>query len=640
MNSINSLQLSKDKNPEKVISEEGSQEEQEVIVPLIKKSYGVRKSEILYSQYQTVPLRILFFASVFLVCYCYSIDGITRNNLMLYATSSYRNHSGFTTINVLTAVIGGVSQPIYARLSDRFGRVEILIFSIIFYSMGTVIQSQAYGFNRFAAGSVIYQLGYNGLRDMLWFLLADFTNLNWRLVSSFIPATPNLINTWVGGDVMASVRRRFSWQWGIGMYAFVFPLSCIPLLGCLAHMIYRARNNEEWKQLNHEFVQLFNKQNFKKSFINLFWEIDFVGMILFMVSLSCILVPFTIAGGVRTQWQRAAIIVPLVIGFVLIPIAIVWEAKFAKAPIMPLQLMKDRGVWAAICIAMLVYWIRDMPGEALYTVLVVGLNSSTKAATRITRLFVFVGTSVGLVLGLIVTRIRRVKPFIVFGSLTLFGAMGILLHYRGSLDGINHKSVTDGIIGGLCLMGFGAGLINFTTRVAISTVTNHEYMAVMISFYLASYSIGSAIGSAVVGAIWTQRMYDTILRRMNDLGLPNAQELAQDVYESPFDFIKEHTWGTPTRIAVVLAYSEIQRILCIVGLALCAPMLFVTLCLRDHKLESVQSLEEGERYAGNGKQVDVVVNRYDDDIILNYLKKLVGIKKKEKKPTESNGEPY
>lgn len=36
MNSINSLQLSKDKNPEKVISEEGSQEEQEVIVPLIK----------------------------------------------------------------------------------------------------------------------------------------------------------------------------------------------------------------------------------------------------------------------------------------------------------------------------------------------------------------------------------------------------------------------------------------------------------------------------------------------------------------------------------------------------------------------------------------------------------------------------
>ena len=106
MNSINSLQLSKDKNPEKVISEEGSQEEQEVIVPLIKKSYGVRKSEILYSQYQTVPLRILFFASVFLVCYCYSIDGITRNNLMLYATSSYRNHSGFTTINVLTAVIG------------------------------------------------------------------------------------------------------------------------------------------------------------------------------------------------------------------------------------------------------------------------------------------------------------------------------------------------------------------------------------------------------------------------------------------------------------------------------------------------------------------------------------------------------
>ncbi|RCK59047.1 Siderophore iron transporter 1 [Candida viswanathii] len=640
MNSDNSLQLSKDKRPEKVISEEGSQEEQEVVAPVVRKSFGVRKSEILYSQYQSVPMRIIFFASVFLVCYCYSIDGITRNNLMLYATSSYRNHSGFTTINVLTAVIGGVSQPIYARLSDRFGRVEILILSILFYSMGTVIQSQAYGFNRFAAGMVIYQLGYNGLRDMLWFLLADFTNLNWRLVSSFIPATPNLINTWVGGDIMASVRARFSWQWGIGMYAFVFPLSCVPLLTCLAHMMYRARNNEEWRLIHREFRDLFNRQNYKRSFVKLFWEIDFVGMILFMVSLSCILVPFTIAGGVRAQWQRAAIIVPLVIGFLLIPTAFVWEAKFARAPLMPLQLMKDRGVWAGICIAMLVYWIRDMPGEALYTVLIVGLNQSTKAATRITRLFVFVGTSVGLVLGLIITKIRRLKPFIVFGSLTWFGAMGILLHYRGSLDGVLHKSSVDGIIGGLCLMGFGAGLINFTTRVSISTVTNHEYMAVMISFYLASYSIGSAIGSAVVGAIWTQRMYNTILRRMNEAGLPNAQELAQDVYESPFDFIKEHVWGSPARIAVVLAYSEIQRILCIVGLVLCAPMLFVTLCLRDHKLESVQSLEGGEIHESKGHQVDVVVNKYDDDIILNFFKKLFGIKKKEKKQADPTAQPY
>lgn len=55
------------------------------------------------------------------------------------------------------------------------------------------------------------------------------------------------------------------------------------------------------------------------------------------------------------------------------------------------------------------------------------------------------------------------------------------------------------------------------------------------------------------------------------------------------------------------------------------------LCLRDHKLESVQSLEGGEAHDIEGKKVDVIVNKYDDDIILNYLKKLFGIKKKEEK---------
>ncbi|KAK6878186.1 Siderophore iron transporter ARN1 [Candida tropicalis] len=638
MSSENPILVPNKKEPEK-INPELSQKDSSSSAPttdtpsVIRKSFGVRRVELLLRQYESIPLKILFFISVFFVCYSYSIDGVTRNNLMLYATSSYRNHSGFTTINVLTSVIGGISQPVYARLSDRFGRVELLIFSIILYVVGTLIQSNAYGFNRFAAGSVIYQLGINGVRDMLWFVLADSTNLNWRLVISFIPATPHLINTWVGGDVMASVRSKFSWQWGIGMYAFIFPLSCVPLLGCLTHMIFRARKHEDWKQLNREISQQFKRSNIGGLLVSLFWEVDLVGMILIMVSLCCILVPFTIAGGVRTIWQQASIIVPLVIGVLLIPGTMIWEAKYAKSPILPLPLIKDRGVWASICIAMLVYWIRDMPGEALYTVLIVGLNQSTKAATRISRLFVFVGTLTGIGVGLVVTKVRKLKAFIVFGSFIWFGAMGILVHYRGSSNGFNYKSAVDGIIGGLCLLGFGSGFINFSTRVAISTVTNHEYMAVMISFYLASYSIGSGIGSAVVGAIWTQRMYSVVLDKMNDLNIVDAPEKAQYVYESPFEFIEEpeNAWGEPARVAVVLAYSQIQRILCIVGLCLVVPMLFCALCLRDHKLESVQSLEGGEAHDIEGKKVDVIVNKYDDDIILNYLKKLFGIKKKEEK---------
>ncbi|RCK66706.1 Siderophore iron transporter ARN1 [Candida viswanathii] len=596
-----------------------------------RKSLGVRRSEILLAQYNSVPLKIVLFVSVFFVCYCYSFDGITRRNLTFYATSSYKNHSGFTTINVLTSAIAGVSQPVYARLSDRFGRIELFGFAVLLFVVGTLIQSQAYGFNRFAAGSVIYQLSINGMRGILWFILADSTNLNWRLVISFIPAAPHLINTWASGDVMAKVLEDYSWEWGIGMYAFIFPLSCLPLICCFAHMYIRARKLDEWKQLNKEISEQFKRSNIRGLFVSLFWDIDLVGMLLIIVSLCCILVPFTIAGGVSSKWQNASIIVPLVIGFALIPVTMFWETKYAKTPILPLPLMKDRGVWAAIGISMLVFWIRDMPGATLYTIFVVGLNQSPKSATLITRLNVFVDTLAGIGVGIIVTRVRRLKAFIIFGIFVWFGSLGMLVHYTDVMSTETYKSVTRGLIAGLCLLGFGCGFINFPTRVAISTVTNHEYMAVMISFYTSSYFISSAIGSAVLGAIWTQRMYSVVLEKMNSLNVPNAPELAKYAYQSPFEFIREpgNAWGQPPRVAVVLAYSEIQRILFIVSLSLIALLLVCALCLRDHKLESVQSLEGGEAHDVDGKQVDVIVNKYDDDIIFDWLKKVFGRKKKD-----------
>ncbi|KAL6452035.1 SIT1 Siderophore iron transporter 1 [Candida maltosa Xu316] len=585
-----------------------------VAPPVTKLSFGIRKAEFLTAQYNTIPLRIILLISIFFVAYAFSLDLVLRGNLTLYATSSYRNHSGFTTIGVYTAVIGGITQPVYARLSDRFGRFEIFIISIVLYSVGTIIQSQAYNFDRFAVGSVLFQIGLQGVRDMLQVILGDFTNLNWRLVTSFIPVTPHLINTWAGGDVMQVVLAKYSWQWGIGMWSFIFPLSCIPLVCCYVHMLMKVRKEEGWHELNREIREERNK----RLVITLFWEVDVIGMVLIMVSLACMLVPFTIAGGTKSQWQKASIIVPMVIGVVLFPCFILWEARFAKSPILPLPLMRDRGVWAPICIAMLVYWVRDMPNEFIYTVLVVGMNTSVKAATRIARLFVFVGTSTGLVLGLVVSRVRRVKIFIVFGSMVWFGAMGILIHFRGSQDGVEYKKYVDGVIGGLVALGFGASFINFPSRVAISTVTNHEYMGVMISFYLASYSIGSGVGSAVSGAIWTQKMYSLILRNM-----------ALQVYENPFKFITDHAWGTPARMAVVLAYSEVQRILCIVGLVLCVPVLLCALLVRDHKLESVQSLEGGEIHQISKKSENVVmVNKYDDDIIFNYFRKLFGKAKK------------
>ncbi|KAI5950990.1 hypothetical protein KGF54_004064 [Candida jiufengensis] len=599
------------------------------------KSIGIRRVELLNNQYQHPILKIIFFISIFFCAYSYGLESTIRGNLQYYATSSYNQHSLFTTVGVMQSVISCAAQPFYARLSDKFGRLELFLFAIVFYATGLVIQSQAFDINRFAGGAVINQIGYTGVIIMLQIVLADFSNLNWRLVASFVPALPFIINTWVSGDVQSSVNANYSWNWGIGMWAFIFPLSCLPIILCFIHMIVKARKTEEWKQLNIEQKDqtLYSKKSFKywKTLVlELFWDLDVIGLLCVIIVLGFILVPFTLAGGVTSKWAKASTIVPLVIGVVFIPVFILWEAKFARSPIMPFALMKDRGVWAALLIAIFINWIWYMPNDFMYTVLIVGMNASVKAATRITSLYSFVSVIVGPLLGLLVVRVRKLKGFIIFGCATWAISLGILFHFRGANDGVESQKYLNGVIGGLCLMGFGAGFFTYSTQVSITTVTNHEYMSIMISVYLASYWIGSCLGSSISGAIWTNKMHGVILNKMEEMNISNATALATYAYGSPFEFIVENQWGTPARQAVVLSYAEVQKYLCIAGLVLCFPLIVFSFLLRDHRLDSVQSLEQdNDHEKGIHKNGTIIVNNYDEDIIVQKVKKLFHMNSKQ-----------
>ncbi|ANB13923.1 Sit1p [Sugiyamaella lignohabitans] len=544
-----------------------------------EKSIGVRKVEIYSSQYKLVG-KIFVFFSVFLVSYAYGLDSNIRYVYQATATSSYAEHSLLSTVNVIKAVIGAAGQPVYARLSDVFGRLELFIAAILFYVVGTIIESQAYDVQRFAGGAILFQVGYTGIVLLMELIVADFSFLNWRLVASFVPALPFIINTWISGNITGDMGLR--WSWGIGMWAIIFPVASIPLLICLIHMRYRAHKSGQMDAIKAEETD-FQRLGFWGFMKHLFWQLDVVGIILLIAVFALILVPFTIAGGVEEEWKKAKIIAPLVIGFCCIPVFAVWEFKYAPIPLVPMKHLRNRTVYSAVCIAVLINFIWYMQGDYMYTVLVVAVNQSTTSANRITSLYSFVSVITGTILGLIVARLRYLKGFIVFGTCMWLLSMGLLIHYRGGTDS---KS---GIIGSMCVLGFGAGLFTYPVQVMIQASVKHEHMAIITSLYLASYNIGSALGGSVSGAIWTQILPKELSKRLSDPALVTA------AYGSPFTFIISYPWGTPERMAVVEAYKHVQKILLIVGTCLCVPLIFFALIIDNYKLESVQSLPGAEK---------------------------------------------
>ena len=140
-------------------------------------------------------------------------------------------------------------------------------------------------------------------------------------------------------------------------------------------------------------------------------------------------------------------------------------------------------------------------------------------------------------------------------------------------------------MGALVLAGFSAGFINYTTLIAVKSYAPYEYMSLITAGYLSLWNFGLSVGSAISGAIWTQTLYQRLLKEIGD------SQIAKAAYSSPIGFIMEHPWGTPIRTRMVSAYNHIQWLLSVAGLCCVVPMFLAAFLLRDRYLDSKQSLD-------------------------------------------------
>ncbi|KAF2825944.1 siderochrome-iron transporter-like protein Sit1 [Ophiobolus disseminans] len=542
------------------------------------KSPGVARIEALNAHTSFVN-RCFIFVGIFLVAYAYGLDGTLRYTYQPYATAGFQQHSTLATINVLRSVIAAAAQPTAAKIADVFGRVEVVLLSIFFYIVGTIIEATSTGVEGFATGAVLYQIGYTVVIVLIEVIIADITSLRSRLFFSYIPALPFLINAWVSGDVSQAVITNTNWRWGIGMWCIIYTVCTIPLLASLMWSNHKAKKAGALDHLKTPY----QVHGSKGLFTALFWQLDVPGIVLLIAVFGCILTPFTIAGGVQSQWRTAKVIAPLVIGILCVPVFVMWERK-APHPMLPFHLLKDRAVWGALGIACTLNFAWTMQGDFLYTVLVVAFDESIKSATRISSLYSFSSVLVGLALGAVVFKVRRLKPFIVAGTCLFMVAFGLLINYRGGTGSASHS----GIVGAQICLGIAGGMFPYPAQASIQAATKHEHVAIVTGIYLATYNIGSALGNTVSGAMWQQIVPGEVALRTGN------STLSATVYADPFTFIASYPVGTVERDAVIQAYRHVQKLLCIAGICLSILLIGFSLVIRNPKLGNEQSLEHAE----------------------------------------------
>ncbi|CAO3618789.1 unnamed protein product [Cunninghamella blakesleeana] len=550
-----------------------------------KLSEGVQKIEAVSSSLSRPHLAFLLFG-IFLVAYAYSLDGKTRSVYQSHATDSFKKHSLISTINLVRSVSAAAIQPPLSKAANVFGRIELISFAVLLYIVGTAVEASAKDVQTYAGGQVLFTVGMRSFQLLFEVLLADLSSLRNRVLFSFIPGLPSLINTWVAGDVTSAILASSSWGWGIGMWAIIVPAASIPIFISLILSTRKAKKEGKLDNIQ----SIYTGKNIFQNIAILFWRLDIIGILLLAAMLSLLLIPLTIAGGVGSRWANADVISMIVIGFAIIPVFVVWESKFAKYPCIPFHLLKNRVVLTCIFIGIFNHVCGYMQGDYLYTVLLVSFNESPKSATRIISLNSFASMLTGVIAGFIVRYVRRIKWCAVVGSIIYSLGLGLMIKYRSALD-----NGYAGVIGAQLVLGIGGGLIPYPVQAHIQTETKHEHVAIITAIFLTSRHVGSALGNAISGAIWTNTLPNGMVDNFQSIA--NGTELAHAAYNSPLTFIKGYPIGTPERTAMIAAYDNTQKILTITGCALSVLVIIAAVTLSNPVLGDEKFLVTAEQDA-------------------------------------------
>lgn len=115
-----------------------------------------------------------------LVAYVYSLAENTTSTYLAFATSAFSRHSLLGAISTATSVLGGVSKPFIAKLSDITSRPWAYAVSLVFYVVGIAVIAGSHSVSYVAAGELLLTVGATGLDLVTDIIVADITPLQWR----------------------------------------------------------------------------------------------------------------------------------------------------------------------------------------------------------------------------------------------------------------------------------------------------------------------------------------------------------------------------------------------------------------------------------------------------------------------------
>ncbi|KAJ3184339.1 hypothetical protein HDU85_001644 [Gaertneriomyces sp. JEL0708] len=519
-------------------------------------------------------------------------------NLQNFVLSDFFSHSSLPIVMLILSSLRTVMLPMFAKLADLWGRTEILIFSILIWCVGQIVTSKASSYGVVLLAFILVTVGDTGLLAFREFFIADSSTFRNRAIVQGLPDLQYYVLIGISGPLLKYFTEKESWRWAYGMLAILIIGTAIPLVSMMLFMEAKIRRLGLIEPINW-------KANIREYLGHVAVKIDLVGGILLTGCLLLITFPIPWSRSLPDRFSDGRVIAMLVVGCLLLPVLILWEAKYAKFPIVPSKYFSHRTVLGGSLTASLMWVSFYAYNEMFYPYLMVTQSLDAQDAQYVQNAWQWAGIFAALAVGWSIRVTGQYRRWCHVCTILAFAGSCMMIAWRGT------DSKLAEIIIAQTILGLGGGAIMTATQVGVQAAVPSREVAPVTAFYLVMASVGGVIGNAIAGSVWRYKLEHSLIDNL-PAGTPGVaiNAIMEDftwIIKSPLSQAGAALGPIPDEFlpGIYASYAYVQRILCITAASAIFLAFFTLFMMEPFDLFEKDVIRKAEIDAATAKDAEI-----------------------------------
>lgn len=422
----------------------------------------------------------------------------------------------YTWVVTATLLTATASTPIWGKLADLFNKKILIQAAIVVFLAGSVAAGFAQSAGQLIGARAFQGLGVGGLQALVQVAIAAMIPPRERgRYNGYLGGVMALAT--VGGPLLGGLIVDTSWLGWRWCFFVGVPVAAIALvlLQATLHLPTVRRENV---------------------------KIDYLGATLIAAGVSVLLIWVTFVDGsfAWISWQTGA----MVGGSLLLLTLATWVESRAAEPVVPLKIVRERTTALAILGSLAVGMAMFGGAVFLGQYFQIGRGYTPTEAGLLTIPMMGGVLLSSIVVGRLITKSGRVKPYIVAGSIILVVGFALL----GTID---HETSLVLLGAAMFTVGTGVGMTMQNLVLAVQNTVALKDIGAASSSVAFFRSLGGTIGVSVLGAVLARRVTERITHDLAAAGIPTSggggsSTLNLDALPAPVVHIVRAAYGDAT----------------------------------------------------------------------------------------------